>query len=100
MRGQGREHGLEHRQFQIRPEGNSAVGERQLWIAEQDRGVRAELGAETFAFRAPAERAVETETMRGERFEAAAALIAGEMLAVGFDRPAMFGDAVDGICDS
>ena len=58
------------------------LGERELRIAQQRGRVRAGLRAQSFAGRAPAQRAVEREVVRRERLEAPAAAVAGEVLAV------------------
>jgi hypothetical protein len=72
---------------QLRPRGQRTVAQRQFRIAHQHRGIGAFLRPDAFARRAPAERAVERKMMRIERLEAAAALIAGEVLAVAIDLP-------------
>src|SRR5207244_4190872 len=51
------------------------------------RGIGALLCTEALANRAPPQRAVEREMVRIERLEAAAAAVAGEVLAVAIDAP-------------
>ena len=76
-----------------------ALGQRELGIAQQRSGVRAGLRAESFAGGAPAERTIERETVRRESLEAAAALVAGIVLAVNLGAPLGFGHVVFGIGD-
>ena len=72
---------------QVRPGGHGAVAQRQLRVADEQGRVGALLHAQPFAGRAPAERAVERKMVRIERLEAAAAVVAGEMLAEAVDPP-------------
>ena len=72
----------------------SPLCERALGIGNQGRQIGSLLGSQALARRAPAERTVERETVRRELFEAAAALMAGEMQAVAVDNPFFFGDRI------
>ena len=94
VRGEGRQHQLRNGQAHIGPDQQRAFFEREVRVAQQCGRVRADLRAETFARRAPAERAVEREIVRIERVEAAAAFFAGQVLAVNADGPARLGDVV------
>ena len=79
------------------PQADGALGQGELGIAEQSRGVRARLHAQTFAGRTPAQRTVEREIVRRQRLEAPPALLAGEVLTVNFDGPVGFRHVVAGL---
>ena len=85
------EHRGEHPVVGLRPQGHRALGKRELRIAQQSGGVRARLGSQSLAGRAPSQRAVEREVVRRERLEAPPATVADEMLAVRFGRPLRLG---------
>ena len=72
------------------PDGDRTLAETEPAVGDERGGVGAVLGAQAFADRAPAERAVEREVVRRQLLEAPAAAVARAMLAV----------AVDGHCAS
>ncbi len=80
--------------MEVGPEQQRAVGERQLAVADQGRRIRARLGAQALAHVAPAELAIERETVRRERLEAAPARLTNAMLAVRFHAPIRFAHLV------
>ena len=81
------QHPLRHLAVDVGPQQQHAVFQRQLAIANQGRGIRPRLGAQTFAHFAPTQVAVEGETVGRERFETATARFANAMLAVRLDPP-------------
>src|SRR5690606_11650840 len=87
VRRKGREHGLEQRRTKRGPKADGALSKRKLGIAEQGGRIGAGLRPQAFARSAPAERAVEREAVRCQPLEAAAALVAGVMLAVNLGAP-------------
>ncbi len=97
--GERGEHGLRNGEADVGPNEQRAFRQREVCIAQQRGRVRAGLRAEAFARRAPAERTVEREIVRLERLETAAALVAGEMLAVDSNLPARLGHIVVWIRD-
>ena len=69
-----------------------------LGSCKQGRGVRAGLRAQPLASRAPTQRTVEREAVRSKLLEAAAAAIAGIVLAVDFGAPARLGHVGIRVC--
>src|SRR5262249_9291761 len=76
---------------QFRPRRQRAFAQRAVEIADQQRWIGSLLHTQAFASRTPTQRAVEREVVRIKWLEAAAAAVAGKVLAEAFDRPVGFG---------
>src|SRR5262249_789264 len=79
---------------QLGPGRQCPVAQRALGVADHEAEAGALLHAEALAAGTPAERAVEREMMRIERFEAPAAALAGKMLTVALALPLGLGLAI------
>ena len=89
-----------HAVLERRPQGDGAVGQRPLGVAEQRRGVRADLHSQPLARLAPAQGTVEGKAVRRQRLKTASAAFAGQVLAVRADRPTGLGHVVQDLCDA
>ena len=83
--------------FQVRPQIDRSLLQRQLGVIHDRRGIGTRLRSDSFAVLTPAELTVERKIVRRQRIKTATTSVAGQMLAVFDDLPMLFRRQLPGV---